>query len=508
MTEFFEPGSARELARFAELQARLPGLFRSARSDPLAPRTVVIVPGLSLDPEQLARIRGTLHYEERHLSMLCLLRMPNTRLVFLTSRPLDPAVVDYHLGLLRDVPAADARRRLVLMSPGDDSLASLTAKILDRPPLVQRLREEIGDLSNSYLSVFNSSPLERTLAARLGIPLNACDPALVELGGKSGSRSVFRAAGVRFPDGAEGLRDARDLADALAALKLRRPALGRAVVKLNEGFSGEGNALFDFGGAPSGDAPALKGWIDQRLPSALRFEAHGECWEHYSSKLAEAQGIVEEWVDGAGQQSPSTQLRINPLGQIELISTHDQVLGGRSGQTFLGSSFPASAAYRGQIHEAGMRVAEQLRQRGVIGCFAVDFVVTKKNGACQPHAIEINLRKGGTTFPFQMLQWLTGGRYDPDEGLFRTPSGAIRCYYASDNLQKDSYRRLAPDDVIRATAERGLHFEASSGQGAAFSMLGCVAAHGKLGITAVGNSPERSAQLYAEVVATLDHAAG
>jgi hypothetical protein len=39
-------------------------------------------------------------------------------------------------------------------------------------------------------------------------------------------------------------------------------------------------------------------------------------------------------------------------------------------------------------------------------------------------------------------------------------------------------------------------------------MLGCVAAHGKLGITAVGNSPERSAQLYAEVVATLDHAAG
>ena len=87
MTGFFEPGSARELARFAELQARLPGLFRAARSDPLAPRTVVIVPGLSLDPEQLARIRGTLHYEERHLSMLCLLRMPGTRLVLLTSRP-------------------------------------------------------------------------------------------------------------------------------------------------------------------------------------------------------------------------------------------------------------------------------------------------------------------------------------------------------------------------------------------------------------------------------------
>ena len=75
------PGSAEELARFAELQARLPELIRTVFSDRLSPRTVVVVPGLSVDAEQLARIPGALHYEERQLSMLLLLRLPNTRLI-------------------------------------------------------------------------------------------------------------------------------------------------------------------------------------------------------------------------------------------------------------------------------------------------------------------------------------------------------------------------------------------------------------------------------------------
>ena len=39
-------------------------------------------------------------------------------------------------------------------------------------------------------------------------------------------------------------------------------------------------------------------------------------------------GIVEERVVGEEIRSPSVQLRITPLGQLEVLSTHDQVLGG------------------------------------------------------------------------------------------------------------------------------------------------------------------------------------
>ena len=40
------------------------------------------------------------------------------------------------------------------------------------------------------------------------------------------------------------------------------------------------------------------------------------------------------------------------------------------------------------------------------------------------HAIELNLRKGGTTHPFLTLQFLTDGRYDGPSGPFLTSAGA------------------------------------------------------------------------------------
>jgi hypothetical protein len=176
-------------------------------SDPAAPRTVVVVPGLSMDGEVLSKVVGGRHYEERQLSMLMLLRLPNTRLVFVSSTRIEPSIIDYHLGLLHDVPVEDARRRLVLLAAADASPQTLTQKILDRPRLLERIRAAIGDPALAHLTCFNATPCERTLAVRLGIPLYGCDPALMDLGGKSGSRQAFRAAGIALPDGSEDLRD-------------------------------------------------------------------------------------------------------------------------------------------------------------------------------------------------------------------------------------------------------------------------------------------------------------
>jgi hypothetical protein len=507
VNERIQPGSPEELRRFAELQARLPALFRDVMSDPASPRTVVVVPALSLDPDQLSRIAGTVHYEERHLSMLLLLRMPATRLVYVTSQPLHAPIVDYYLGMLQGVPPGHARKRLVLVSAFDGTPGSLTGKLLSRPRLLGRLRRAIGDRSVAHLSVFNSSPLERSLAVALGIPLYACDPDLSALGGKSGARRVFREADIPHPDGSEGLRDSGDVIEALVALKRRHPDLRKAVVKLDEGFSGEGNATFSFDGAPSG-TDALRAWVGNALPRRLTFTAANEAWEQYSAKLADHQGIVEAWVEGADKRSPSAQYRISPLGDIECLSTHDQVLGGASGQVFLGSRFPACKGYAPQIARLGQRVAKRLRDRGVIGRFAVDFVVVREDAGWRAEAIEINLRKGGTTFPFQMLQLLAGGQYDPEEGAHTTRDGRIRCYYATDNLVNDAYRRLTPEDVVDIAIEESLHYDAATERGIAFSLLGCVAEYGKLGITAIDATRAQADALYRQAVSALDAAAG
>ena len=110
------PGSAAELADFQRLQARLPALFRDVFPDPQAPRTVVILPSLSLDAEILAKVRGAHHYEERMLCLLLLLRLPRTRVIYLTSQPIPDAIIDYYLHLLPGIPTRHARDRLTLLA--------------------------------------------------------------------------------------------------------------------------------------------------------------------------------------------------------------------------------------------------------------------------------------------------------------------------------------------------------------------------------------------------------
>jgi hypothetical protein len=129
-------------------------------------------------------------------------------------------------------------------------------------------------------------------------------------------------------------------------------------VKLNHGFSGEGNAVFSFAGCPDDEQAR---WIAAHLPLNLSIEARDLRWERYSAKLAEQGGIVEAWVTGTGLRSPSVQMRITPLGGLEFISTHDQILGGPSGQIFQACTFPADAAYALEIQSLAARVGAVLK---------------------------------------------------------------------------------------------------------------------------------------------------
>src|SRR5262249_43504109 len=139
---------------------------------------------------------------------------------------------------------------------------------------------------------------------------------------------------------------------------------------------------------------------------AMQFEMASLTYDNYVAKLAERGGIVEERIMGRDFRSPSAQLRVTPLGQVEQLSTHDQLLGGPTGQTYLGCLSPASREYGPEIMREAAKVGRRLAKEGVIGRFALDFVtVRNERGAWEVYAIEINLRKGGTTHPFLTLQF-------------------------------------------------------------------------------------------------------
>ena len=502
--------SEEERVIWRQQQSRLPELFEALSADPRAPQTVIIIPSLSMDARELSKLKGVYHYEERMLVNLMLLQQPRTRLVYVTSQPLDPLVVSYYLSLLPGVPSSHARKRLVMLDCNDRSSKALSQKILERPRLMHRIQKEIHDFRRAHMVCFNSSKLERTLSVRLGVPLHSVDPDLSWLGTKSGCRETFREAGVDFPFGFERLHEARDMAKGLAEIKQHDPDAKRAVVKLNEGFSGEGNALFYFEDLTADmGAKTLEDKILDALPNRLKYEASAENWENFSEKYQEMGGVVEAFVEGEIKQSPSAQSRVNALGVAQIISTHDQVLGGPSGQVFLGCTFPADEAYRLEIQEAGQKVANALATKGVIGRFATDFVsVRQPDGSWNHQAIEVNLRKGGTTHPFLTLKFLTGGEYEPSDGLFYSPAGRAKYYFATDTLASERYVGLRPDDLLDIVVYHGLHFHGPTERGVVFHLIGALSEFGRLGLVAIGDNLKQAHFLHRQTLQVLDEETG
>ncbi|MEO1083804.1 MAG: peptide ligase PGM1-related protein, partial [Acidobacteriota bacterium] len=452
---------------------------------------------------------GAPFYEERLLFSLMRLRDPRARVIYVTSQPLHPEIVDYYLGLLVGVSPRSARSRLDLFCCYDATARPLTEKILERPRLIERIKQVMGRPESVYLTCFNSTPLEKRLADRLGVSLNGCDPALLDLGGKSGSREIFRASGAPLPRGRERLHSMDEVVEVLD--ELYRPGLERAVIKLDHSFAGAGNAVFSYP-RPLPEDPEARRSAIRRGVRHVKFNEPSSV-DAFFKKLEEMGGIVEEMVQGDEIRSPSVQMRILPTGELEIISTHDQILGGGAGQSYSGCRFPADPAYRHVIQTEALKVGEALREHGVVSRFAVDFVTARNpdgvdtedgRSTWRAYAIEINLRMGGTTVPFQALQFLTGGHLEAESGEFMAPSGQSKHYRATDSLTSPAYCGLLPEDLMDILDGHGLGFSSDSKTGVLFHMMGALSEHGKVGVTAIGNTAEEAESFFRRTVEVLD----
>jgi PGM1 C-terminal domain len=492
-------------ADFDRLQKKLVPLWKSIERFNQDPQTIVVVPSMSIDAINSGAVMQA--YEERFLFLLLLLRQPRARLIYVTSQTILPSIIDYYLGLLPGVIPSHARQRLFLISPLDLSVRALSDKLLERPRLIARIRSLIMDPDRAHLVPFNTTNREKELAVQLGIPMYGADPKFFPLGTKSGCRTIFMEENVPHPLGVENLGSKEELIGAIVQMRARKPSMKQVLVKLNEGVSGEGNAVVDLSGLPAPGDSKEKGMLEQRL-RAMQFELARVTYDSYMKKLEERRGVVEERILGEEIRSPSVQLRVTPLGAVELLSTHDQLLGGPSGQSYLGCVFPADPGYAALITREAAKVGKRLANEGVIGRFALDFVVVRSNGTWEPYAIEINLRKGGTTHPFLTLQFLTDGCYNPETGIFTAPNGQQKFFVASDHVESPSYRTLTPDDLFDIVVRHDLHFDQTRQTGVVFHMMSALGELGRTGLTAVGNSHEDAKATYERAVTVLEQETG
>jgi len=485
-----KPGDAD--AAFAQLQRRLRP-FESVDASELAQeRTIVAIPSIDLDRWVLDAHASELPaLEERCLYLLFALCRPRTRLVVVTSLPVQQRIIDYYLGLMPQV--TDAQDRLHFLSPQDDSPRPLAQKLLEHPKLLARLRALVADRERSFIAPYDVGVFERDLALALDVPIYGVDPRFARHGLKSGCRQLFARTGVAHPRGVADIRDTTELATALLELRQAQPDLQAAVVKLDDGVYGQGNRVVNLRGLPPATSSQARAAVDARLrnlPPA------------YLDKLADG-AVVEELITGE-IRSPSVQMRILPDGTPMVISTHDQVLGGELGQTYVGGQFPADPQYAPIIIEETRKVGDYLAAEGIVGRFGVDFVVARRPTGWAAYAVEINLCEGGTSHPYGALWLLTGGSLDERKICFTTPSGQVKHYFATDWLIAPDYATIGLNTFLEASSAAGLDWNPRSQTGAIYFMLRGLEDRGWIGMVTIGNSADQAHQIYLKVVRLLD----
>ena len=483
---------------FDDLQRdRLIEAWRADLPESTVPRVMIGLPSYAIDRTIYEHYGDRVPpMENRYLYLLLRAQNPAIRVVYLSSLPVRPEILEGYLALVDPGSRAGVLERARVVSPEDISRRPLAEKLLDRGDLIDELRALIGD-GPALVEPWNVSEVEAALAVALGAPLYGSHPRYRHLATKSNGRRLLREAGVPVPDGCEDVRSVADVARAIAGLQSRRPGLRAVVVKLDDSVAGDGNvvvplsalpAVRESGGAATGETEAA---LDRLLPD-------------WYQRVLTAGGVVEERIEGDDFRSPSAQATITPAGDVEVLATHEQRLGGPNGQVFEGCTFPADGAYAPLLGDYVARVGRRLAAGGAIGRFSVDFVACRGPlGTWQLYGLEINLRKGGTTHPFGVTRLLTGGRYEAATATFWSGSRRPTCYGATDNLVDEGWVGRPASEVRALIDGAGLGFDPSTGTGVVPHLLDCLAVDGRMGYTAIAGTPAEVADLEGRLVTTL-----
>ena len=198
---------------------------------------------------------------------------------------------------------------------------------------------------------------------------------------------------------------------------------------------------------------------------------------------------------------------MHPDGSVVVLATHEQDLGGNDATVYLGCRFPARSTYAPTLAHYAAAIGDELVSRGVVGRAGIDFVAARTSSGWNIAAIEINLRKGGTTHPFTALRHLTGGRYDALTGEWLLPDGSNRVYLASDNFLEPTWQTLSEQGAVVAIEQAGLSFDPNAKVGVVLHMLSCLPIDGRCGIIAIAKDAESAEALRTRAGEALSSAA-
>lgn len=471
---------------------RLNKELREYSSSKPAPKHLIVLPNYDLKALGVQSLDFSF-YELRSMWTLLNAIATQTRVTFITTSKISPSLIDYIM-TLSPLQPMNWRDRIEIfhLKRTRDSLAE---SLLDQPQLLAELQSKISESEATVLLPFRSDQIENKVAHALNVPILGPKGDLHQLTSKSGNKNIFRKAKIMSPESIENLHSPFEIAQAIERIWTHQTSRSNdisVILKINEGALGQGNAYLKI--------PALESSSpEERLNFILASLNHIEPvntklpTQDFLKSFNANGGIVELVVDRI-ESSPSGQGLISPTGEIEILSTHEQILDSVYHQIFIGSTFPANQSYRSKIQEALQSIGKELFKEGILGYFSVDFLVTE--GTQDLLALEINLRQSGTTHPFQLVKFATNGVYNKTTGNLENDHNLPIYYSSSDSHSFLHWQGKSITEVQALLKANHLAFSNKSEfpHGIILVMPSEVTSSGKIGMISVAKSALQAEQ--------------
>ena len=151
-----------------------------------------------------------------------------------------------------------------------------------------------------------------------------------------------------------------------------------------------------------------------------------------------------------------------------------------------------------------MRIARALSAKGMIGFFAVDYLMTQFQEKSEIWAIEINIRQGGTTHPYQTAKLLTNANYIEKKGILVDQKEKNIFYKSNDNFTDQRLIGKTATELLEFINKRSIVFSPQSNKGVVFHMLGALKDHGKIGYTIIAHDNEEIKMITAHLHSLME----
>ena len=482
-------------------------------------RTKVVILSLSLTKEILRGIKGVRYYDTRgFLGEVLEAKDGKTNVLIISAVSLSHPFKKYILSFLPE----NRRSAISFMSASEfgETVSverSLSQTILDNPKFMAAIKSKIKNIP-SYLSFFVTTSLEEKISHELGIPFWMIHPDLNFKATKSWNRRHFKRVGrswgrnamksrffeyVNIIPGFEGIESVESLIIHADKLWLQNPEGGKFVPKHDDGVSGQGNGIYILPRM----SESLRTDFSARIKIIVEALQNIELVESTSSptrfleEFGRRGGIVEKFIDGLFKTSPSAQGMIYPNGRVEIISTHEQIL---DGQTYKGAIFPANESYRGILQEHAWRVGQELFENNkIIGPFAVDYVAVSRSSDLNVdviiYPVEINIRRGGTSYPYLIAKLATDSVYDPFDGELKAPDGNRIYYIATDNFKSKAFKGRTEEELFETISNMKILFKPGQQVGVSPYLLIAAYEYEKFGLIFIANDLETAQKLFDEM---------